>query len=52
MAFSGDTIPVDFATLNEMQAVATLVRAVQNSIGEARRRALRGESDLAHTVEL
>lgn len=51
VAFSGDTIPVDFATLTEMQAVATLVRTVQNAIGEARRRALRGESDLVHTFE-
>ena len=52
MAISGDTLPVDFATLNEMQAVATLVRGVQSAIGEARRRALRGESDLVHTGEL
>ena len=52
MAFSGDTIPVDFAVLNEMQAVATMVRAVQNAIGDARRRALRGECDLVHTGDL
>ncbi|KAG0710050.1 Coiled-coil domain-containing protein 77 [Chionoecetes opilio] len=51
MAFSGETIPMDFATLNEMQAVATLVRAVQSAISEARRRVLRGESDLVHTVK-
>ncbi|XP_045103231.1 coiled-coil domain-containing protein 77-like isoform X1 [Portunus trituberculatus] len=52
MAFSGDTIPVDFTVLNEMQAVATLVRAVQNTISEARRRALRGECDLVCAGEL
>lgn len=43
MALSRDATPVDFPTLTEMQAVTTLVRAVQNAI-EAQRRALIGES--------
>lgn len=50
MALSGDTIPVDFATLTEMQAVTTLVRAVQNAI-EAQRKALVGESNFIYYAE-
>lgn len=52
MALSGDTIPVDFATLNEMQAVTTLVRAVQNAIEAQRRALLVGESNIAYSAEI
>lgn len=51
MAVSGDTIPVDFATLNELQAVTTLVRAVQSTI-EAQRRALIGDCKFVGSAEL
>lgn len=50
MALSGDTIPVDFATLNEMQAVTTLVRAVQNAIEAQRRALLVGESNIVYSA--
>lgn len=51
MALSGNTSPVDFATVNEMQAVTTLVRAVQNTI-KAQRSTLVGENNFVYPADL
>ncbi|XP_069947757.1 coiled-coil domain-containing protein 77 [Cherax quadricarinatus] len=47
MALSGvDDVPVDISALTEMQAVATLVRSVQRTVAETKRKIMRLENDI------